>query len=90
MISKIKLILFYSQGQPFDYGIDLTIQKNLMIQKYISEFDEIILYTPSILKNMGFDNYCNQYDDSGSIKFNYLQKILDSLNGNHLFAKSNY
>lgn len=74
MISKIKLILFYSQGQPFDYGIDLTIQKNLMIQKYISEFDEIILYTPSILKNMGFDNYCNQYDDSGSIKFNYLQK----------------
>lgn len=49
----IKLVLFYTQGIPHDNCLDLSQSCQKMIELYNSEFDEIILYTPSILKKMG-------------------------------------
>jgi len=71
---EVKLILFYSQGQPYDNSIDLTDAKNIMIETYNKEFDEIIVYTPSILRDLGYDYLCNEYDDFGVIIRNKEQK----------------
>jgi hypothetical protein len=70
----IKLILFHSEGSPNDNALNLTPQKNLMIQKYKSEFDEIVVYTPFILKELGYGHLCNDYEDSGVISRNKPQK----------------
>jgi hypothetical protein len=46
----------------------------MMIDKYKNEFDEIIVYTPNILKNLGYDNLCNEYKEHGVIVANIPQK----------------
>lgn len=70
----LKLIIFYSQGEPFDNALNLTVQKNLMIERYKNEVDLIIEYTPTILRSLGYDNYCNEYEEHGVIFSNKEQK----------------
>lgn len=70
----IKLILFYSEGLPFDNGINLINEKNKMINKYLNSFDEIIVYSPRILKEKGYADYCKEYKNAGVILANAEQK----------------
>ena len=65
-----KLVLFYTQGIPFDEGIDLTKQKDMMVDKYHNVFDEIIIYTPDILHKLGYGSYVKKYEEDGVINMN--------------------
>ena len=67
----IKLILFYSEGEPNDKGINLTHAKDIMINKYINDFDEINVYTPSMLRDMGYHQSVQEFPDSGLVSANY-------------------
>jgi hypothetical protein len=71
---KIKLVIFYSQGHPYDNALDLTRQKNIMVELYKKDFDEIIIYTPEIIRNLGYGYLCNDYEDFGVITGNKEQK----------------
>ena len=44
--NKTVLISFYTEDKPHDNGIDLTIQKNLFLEKNQKLFDKVILYSP--------------------------------------------
>ena len=71
---KIKLVIFHSQGKPHDNALDITDQNNIMIETYKNDFDEIIVYTPEIIRNLGYGDLCNDYEDFGVIKANKEQK----------------
>lgn len=66
----IKLVLFYTQGIPHDNCLDLSQSCQKMIELYNSEFDEIILYTPSILKKMGMGLYVEETNFIGCVTGN--------------------
>ena len=72
----IKLILFYSEGPPNDNSNNLTHAKDLMIKQYSTEVDEIIVYTPSILRDMGYHQCVKECHRVGVVcsnhKHNYI------------------
>lgn len=72
----IKLVLFYSQSKPHDDGINLTVEKDKMIHQYKDEFDEIIVYTPSILKELGYNQSVKEYSNPGLVSANYKQNCI--------------
>ncbi len=55
---KIILISFYTEGEPYDIGNNLTIQKNIFLEKNKNFFDNIILYSPRSLikKNKNWES----------------------------------
>jgi hypothetical protein len=61
---KLYLILFYSQGLPYDNGLNLENEKNQFIDTYKNDFDKIIIYTPKLLKEMNYGYFVNEYDNS--------------------------
>ena len=68
--NKTVLISFYTEDKPHDNGIDLTIQKNLFLEKNQKLFDKVILYSPRelIKKNKKWESiFFNQ-------EFNNLHK----------------
>jgi hypothetical protein len=67
----IKLVLFYSESEPFDKGINLTNEKNRMIERYKNDFDEIVEYSPRILKELGYDNFIKDYSNNNECVTNY-------------------
>jgi hypothetical protein len=62
---KIKLVLFFSEGSPHDKAKPLAYANELMNNKYKDVFDEIISYSPRILKEMGYGEFCKEYKDAG-------------------------
>ena len=65
----INLVTFYSEGPPNDNGLDLSINKDKIL-KQIEHFDNIALYTPKILKDLGLDNYVKEYEKTGLVTRN--------------------
>jgi hypothetical protein len=49
--------------------MDLSINKDKIL-KQIEHFDNIALYTPKILKDLGLDNYVKEYEKSGLVTMN--------------------
>lgn len=72
----LKLVLFYSEGSPNDNAINMIRQKRMMEDKYKNEFDEIIFYTPKILRDIGYAKYCDEYSDAGNIYVNKEQRFI--------------
>lgn len=82
---KTILISFYTEGKPYDIGIDLTIQKNIFLEKYKKLFDNVIMYSPrgllkknekweSILFNKELDScYKNNKQRKRSINENWIK-----------------
>jgi hypothetical protein len=62
---KIKLVLFFSEGPPHDNAKSLSYPNQLMIDKYRNSFDEIISYSPRILKQLGYGDFCKEYENAG-------------------------
>ena len=54
------MFFFFSEGSPNDKGLSLTHNKDLLITKAQKHFDKITYYTPSILRNMGYDSYIKE------------------------------
>lgn len=62
---KFNLVYFVSEGQPYDNGLKLTDNIQL-VEKYASQhFDHIEYYTPRKLVNMGFGSYVKDYKEIG-------------------------
>lgn len=59
---KYKLVCFYSEGPPNDNGLPISDNKNLMINLAKDQFDEIIWYTPSKLKELGYNYFVKERD----------------------------
>lgn len=66
----MKLVFFYSEGSPRDNALNLTKNKDLLIEKASENFDEVIGYTPLKLKELGFGNYVKEYSNSGLVSCN--------------------
>jgi hypothetical protein len=65
----INLVAFYSEGHPNDNGLNLSKNKELVLQQ-IKHFNNISFYTPKILKNMGMGEYVKEYENSGLVSMN--------------------
>jgi hypothetical protein len=57
---KYKLICFYSEGPPYDNGLPLAHCKEILTNSAKDYFDEIIWYTPTKLRKMGYDYYVKE------------------------------
>lgn len=60
----INLVTFYSEGPPNDNGLNLSSNRDRILEKKI-HFNNISMYTPKILKNLGYNKYVKEYEDSG-------------------------
>lgn len=43
---KVVLISFYTEGKPYDNGVNLTVAKDIFLNENLKLFDNVILYTP--------------------------------------------
>ena len=57
---QYKLICFYSEGPPNDNGLRLGHCKEIVTNSAKDYFDEIIWYTPTKLREMGYDYYVKE------------------------------
>ena len=82
----INLVTFYSEGIPHDNGLNLSINKDIILQQ-IKHFNNISIYTPTILRNLGMNECVKEYENTGlvsmnpgmsKIGFSATQKILNS------------
>ena len=62
---KINLVSFYTEGEPNDLGINLSETKNIFIENAQNNVANISLYTPKILKSMGYDYHVKNYENIG-------------------------
>jgi len=65
----INLVTFYSEGPPNDNGLNLSINKDNIL-KQNDHFDNISIYTPKRLKNIGLGKYVKEYNNSGLVTMN--------------------
>lgn len=67
---KFSFVGFYSEGEPYDLGYDLTHCKNelnFLIENY---FDKVTFYCPRILREMGYEKYVKPYPHYGCVTGN--------------------
>jgi hypothetical protein len=65
----INLVTFHSEGPPNDNGLNLSINKDIILQQK-KHFNNISIYTPKILKNLGLNKYIKEYEKSGLVSMN--------------------
>lgn len=70
MSQKINLVFFYSQGSPYDNGLDLSENHDLVVLNAEHEVDNIFAYTPQKLHSLGYKDYVKEYPDSGLVSRN--------------------
>jgi hypothetical protein len=67
----VNLILFYSEGPPNDNALNLTDTIKDVVECAKPHVNNIFIYTPQILKNLGYEKYVKDYGDLGEAKLNY-------------------
>ena len=65
----INFTTFYTEGPPKDEGGDLTDRIPLIEKNAQGHFNEIILHTPTTMRNLGYGKYLKEYKDSPMIKY---------------------
>ena len=65
----MNLVVFHSEGRPHDKGKNLTSNREKILEqdKY---FNNISIYTPRILRELGFGNYVKEYKNTGVVSKN--------------------
>ena len=61
---KTHFISFHTEGPPNDEGVDFTKYRELTIKKASNHFDNVFIYTPKILSELGYDRYLKMYEPS--------------------------
>jgi len=61
---KTHFISFHTEGPPHDEGIDLTECRELTIKKASEHFDNVFIYTPRILSELGYGGYFKMYEQT--------------------------
>jgi hypothetical protein len=59
---KTHFISFHTEGPPYDEGIDFTKYRELTNKKASEHFDNVFIYTPQILSELGYDRYLKMYE----------------------------
>ncbi|PSW61797.1 hypothetical protein C0W88_18360 [Photobacterium leiognathi subsp. mandapamensis] len=67
---KTNLVFFYSEGAPNDNALDLSENKQLVLDSANGYFDNIISYTPKKLREEGWGDYVKEYNDTGLVTRN--------------------
>ena len=62
---KYNLVCFYSEGEPNDKGLNLSENRELVLDHATNHVDNIEFYTPKKLIEMGYDYYVKDYDECG-------------------------
>ena len=68
--TKFNLILFHTEGFPNDKGYDLRYCTRCITMIANKYFDNIFLYTPKKLRDVGYDYHIKEYPDSGCVSRN--------------------
>ena len=78
---KYHLVIFYSEGPPHDNALPLEDSyKKLMENEDVKkEFDEVHVYTPRILKSMGYVNYLSTLKNVDGVIGNSSSGLLEAL-----------
>lgn len=66
---KLHLVIFHSEGEPYDKGLAIN-NISTLIDVAKNEVDNVSIYTPRILKSMGFGEYVKEYENQGLVKKN--------------------
>ena len=59
---KTHFICFHTEGPPHDQGGDFTKCRELTIKKASEHFDNVFIYTPRILSELGYDRFLKMYE----------------------------
>lgn len=62
---KTNLVFFYSEGAPNDNALDLCENKQLVLDAAKDHVDNISYYTPKKLRDLGWDEFLKEYDNTG-------------------------
>lgn len=62
VFGKTHFISFHTEGPPHDQGVDFTKYRDLTIAKASEHFDNVCIYTPKILSELGYDRYLKIYE----------------------------
>lgn len=73
---SFNLVVFHSEGGHKDKGLDLTNETNIMLESAKDNFENISVYTPSVLKSMGYHYHVKEYENTGLISCNPGQQYI--------------
>jgi len=59
---KTHFISFHTEGPPHDQGLDFIKYRELTITKASEHFDNVCIYTPRMLSELGYDRYLKMYE----------------------------
>ncbi|WP_163922317.1 hypothetical protein [Photobacterium sp. Alg240-V54] len=65
--SKLNLVCFYSEGFPYDRGLNLSVNKENVIDSASNFVDNISFYTPRLLKHLGYIDYVKEFNNRGLV-----------------------
>lgn len=73
---NINLVSFLSEGPPNDNGLNIIGNFDLLLKSSFPYFNQITIYTPKILRDLGYAKYVMEYKNTGLVtKNNGLSKI---------------
>ena len=64
-MEKVNLVIFHSEGEPYDKGLNITEAKNIIKEIAKEHVDNIIIYTPRILRKMNYNYYVSENKNKG-------------------------
>jgi len=64
-VKKYNLVCFYSEGEPNDFGLDLSFSKDLVTSWAKDHVDHIEFYTPKKLSDMGYEYHVKNHEECG-------------------------
>jgi len=67
---KLNLVSFLSEGPPHDEALSLIHNKEVLLENARPHFNNITIYTPRILREMGLSQYVNSYESDGLVIMN--------------------
>jgi hypothetical protein len=67
---KIHYISFYSEGEPYDKGLNLSNSKQILTDSLKGTDIKYSFYSPRILKEMGYGEFVKEHEKAGLVSMN--------------------
>ena len=67
---NINLVSFLSEGPPNDNGLNIIGNFDLLLKSSFPYFNQITIYTPKILRDLGYAKYVMEYKNTGLVTKN--------------------
>lgn len=62
---KYHLVYFHSEGPPYDDSEDLSYCREKLIEVHQEHFDNIMFYTPTMMKKLGYSDTVREFEVTG-------------------------